>query len=73
MKRRIFAGGIVALITGIAAGCSGPERAATPEAAAGSARAGGWVTPPLIDSVERGPNALIVQGSAAPLGRVVLR
>ena len=73
MKRRIFVGGIVALITGIAAACSAPERAAAPEAASGADRVGGWVTTPLIDSVERGPGNLIVQGSAAPLGRVVLR
>ncbi len=73
MKRRIFAGGVVALITGMAAACSSPERAAAPEAASGSARAGDWVTPPLIDSVERGRGDLIVKGSAAPLGRVVLR
>jgi len=69
MKRRIFAGGMLALVTGAVAACSAPERAAAPE----PARAAGWVTPPMIDAVERGPNSLIVRGRAAPQGRVVLR
>lgn len=69
MKRRIFTGGMLAIFSGAVAGCSAPERAAAPE----PGRAAGWVTPPMIDTVERGPNSLIVRGRAAPQGRVVLR
>ncbi len=68
MKRRIFTGGMLALVIG-AAGCSAPEGLTAPE----PARSGGWVTPPMIDSVARGPTSLIVRGRAAPMGRVVLR
>jgi hypothetical protein len=76
MKRRIFTGGMLALVMGVA-GCSEPEGGAAREAASepgpGSDRAGSWVTPPTIDSVERSPSSLMVRGHAAPLGRVVLR
>lgn len=78
MKRRIFAIGIaaprgfavvLALATLGVASCSRPEQGKAPQAQARS----GWVTPPLIESVDRTASGLLVRGRAAPQGRVVLR
>ena len=51
------------------AGCSRPE---TIEAPAPPTIAG-WVTPPMIRTVERSPANLVVRGMTAPQGRVVVR
>lgn len=74
MKRPIFASGALVpamalIVGGAGSGCSAPERAAQPP----TAGTGGWVSPPMIESVERGRVSLIVRGGMAPLGRVVLR
>ena len=78
MKRRIFAIGAsirpafaaMAVLASLgAASCSRPEEGKTPQLQAGSS----WVTPPMIESVERTTAGLRVQGKAAPQGRVVLR
>lgn len=68
MKRRNFTGG--ALLLGLIGGaCTAPRREAAPAAG----EAGGWVAPPVIEAVERGPASLVVRGRMAPLGRMVVR
>ncbi|HEX8471761.1 MAG TPA: hypothetical protein VF633_11675 [Brevundimonas sp.] len=86
MKRRIFAIGapnrpvlmIVAALALLSAGsCSPAKEGKAPQAPSqtqtGAGVDSGWVTPPLIESVERTASGLRVRGHAAPQGRVVLR
>ena len=65
MKRPILA----ILTAALLVGCGAPE----PATITSDALASGWVTPPMIETVERGANGLRVRGGAAPGGRVVLR
>lgn len=71
MKRRISFSAVVALagVLAMASACSSPDH---PNAPGQSDTTNGWMTPPLVETVERTPSGLILRGQVSPMGRVVL-
>lgn len=73
MKRAMFGRTITALLACVAGAACSPPAAPEAEAARSPAAAAGWTRPPMISSVQRTRDGLILSGQAEPRARVVLR